>query len=63
MAVSGGRLLVTSSGGNRIDSVELAGGGFAAGPATGRWPDHLARAPDGTAWFTEYQGDRAARLP
>ena len=63
LAVSGGRLLVTSSGGDRIDSVDLASGAFAAGPHTGRWPDHLALAPDGSAWFTEYYGGRVARLP
>jgi hypothetical protein len=46
-----------------IDSVDPVRAAFAAGPHTGRWPDHLALAPNGSAWFTEYYGGRVARLP
>lgn len=62
MVISGDHLLVTASGANRIDSVDLASGRVTSGPGTGQWPDHLALAPDGKAWFTEYYGDRVARL-
>ena len=62
MVISGDHLLVTASGGNRIDSVNLATGLVTPGPKTGLWPDHLALAPDGSAWFTEYYGDRVGRV-
>ena len=62
MVISGDHLLVTASGANRIDSVDLASGRVTSGPGTGQGPDHLALAPDGKAWFTEYYGDRFAGL-
>ena len=60
---AGGRILVTSSGADRIDSIDTASNRVTPGPRTGGWPDHLVLAPDGAAWFTEYTGERLARLP
>jgi virginiamycin B lyase len=58
-----GRLLVTDSGGSRIDSVDISTKQVTTAATTGAWPDHITMAPDGSIWFTEYNNDRIARLP
>ena len=55
-----GVMWVTESGIDMLARVE--GSALEQKVKTGAWPDHLVITADGWAWFTEYEGNRVARV-